>query len=109
VQLKVVGRDEYSFIKIADPVPAGFEVVNPRINQNTNLFDYGYFQFRDFIDGYLTFFSVSLLGTEQTYSYYLRAVIPGDYQVLPARAELMYSPSTYGTSGVNTISIKEIE
>jgi uncharacterized protein YfaS (alpha-2-macroglobulin family) len=86
---------------VVDLLPAGFEVDNPRLSSRGNLsFEPECsFQpvFQDFRDDRVLLFSKDVDG-DQTFSYSVRAVTPGSFQVPGLEAEAMYDPEVYGRS-----------
>jgi uncharacterized protein YfaS (alpha-2-macroglobulin family) len=86
---------------LVDLLPGGFEVDNPRLQSQGHL---GFtpetsmeLKNMDFRDDRVLLFPGDLDG-EQTFSYSVRAVTPGDYNVPPAFAEAMYDPQVRGRS-----------
>ena len=102
VTLKLKAAKALDNVVIVDLLPAGFEVDNPRLSSR------GSFNFtpacsldpayRDFRDDRVLLFTGAFNG-EQTFSYSVRAVTPGRYQVPSLLAEAMYDPDIYGRSG----------
>ncbi len=86
-------------VVIVDLLPAGFEVDNPRLSSRGDL------QFEpdcsfspeamDFRDDRVLLFSGAWEG-EQAFSYSVRAVTPGQFQVPGVTAEAMYDPEIFG-------------
>jgi hypothetical protein len=106
VELKVDSEREANYVMIMDPIPAGFEVINPQLEENINLYDYGYFSYRNFYDNHVAIFVNDLYGEEQIYSYYLRAVRPGVYKVNPTQVEMMYMPEINGRGESGVVTVK---
>lgn len=96
---------------VADLLPAGFEVVNPRLEVDalptSNLkgaVTPAYLDIRD--DRVILAFDNLDQGTHHFY-YVVRAVTPGHYQHPPVQAECMYDPSVNGSSAAGKIKIHE--
>lgn len=113
VKLRVFTREEnLSYFMLEEPLPAGCEVVKDdwayNIEDEKEYTGYTYYWWRwwyadkEVRDNRVTFFATYLYGSEFEFSYIMRAQIPGDYTVNPARAMLMYYPDING----NTTDIK---
>jgi uncharacterized protein YfaS (alpha-2-macroglobulin family) len=92
-------------LMIEDPIPAGAEQVESVGNLNL---DYSsgsdwsdWYSSREFRDNRTVFF-LDYFDGGITLQYAMRVQVPGDFRVAPARAELMYQPSTQS----NTASAK---
>jgi len=87
------GKTQY--VMVEDPIPAGCEQVE-RVS-GIDL-DYSanhwcdWYSSREFRDQRTAFF-LNYFDGDTTLQYALRVQVPGDFKVLPARAELMYQPS----------------
>jgi hypothetical protein len=101
VTLRVKCSRPLDNLVVVDLLPAGFEVDNPRLSSRGNLsFDPDCtFQpvFQDFRDDRVLLFSRDVEG-DQTFSYSVRAVTPGSFQVPGLEAEAMFDPEVYGRS-----------
>jgi uncharacterized protein YfaS (alpha-2-macroglobulin family) len=113
VKLRVFTREEnLSYFMLEEPLPAGCEVVKDdwayNIEDEKDYTGYTYYWWRwwyadkEVRDNRVTFFATYMYGNEFEFSYIMRAQIPGDYTVNPARAMLMYYPDING----NTTDIK---
>jgi uncharacterized protein YfaS (alpha-2-macroglobulin family) len=99
VTLRLKSSNNLDNVVIVDLLPAGFEVENPRLSSRGSL------QFEpdcsfspaamDFRDDRVLLFSGAWEG-EQAFSYSVRAVTPGQFQVPGVTAEAMYDPETFG-------------
>jgi uncharacterized protein YfaS (alpha-2-macroglobulin family) len=99
VTIRVKSTRDMDNMVIVDLLPAGFEVDNPRLSSRGDL------QFEpdcsfspvaeDFRDDRVLLFSGAWEG-EQAFSYSVRAVTPGQFQVPGITAEAMYDPDVYG-------------
>ena len=101
VTLRIKASKSLDNIVIVDLLPAGFEVDNPRLSSRGSLeFDpESSFtpQSADFRDDRVLLFSGALEG-ESAFSYSVRAVTPGSFQVPGVTAEAMYDPDIFGRS-----------
>ena len=101
VTLRVKCSKALDNLVVVDLLPAGFEVDNPRLSSRGNL------QFdpdctfspvnQDFRDDRVLLFSRDVEG-DLSFSYSVRAVTPGSFQVPGLIAEAMYDPEIYGRS-----------
>jgi uncharacterized protein YfaS (alpha-2-macroglobulin family) len=91
-------------IMIEDPIPAGAEQVENVGNLNldyTSGNDWSdWYSSREFRDQRTVFF-LDYFDGDATLQYAMRVQVPGDFKIAPARAELMYQPTTQAntTSG----------
>jgi uncharacterized protein YfaS (alpha-2-macroglobulin family) len=104
VKLKLNGA-KARHLMIEDPIPAGAEQVESVGNLNL---DYSsgrdwsdWYSSREFRDNRTVFF-LDYFDGGITLQYAMRVQVPGQFRVAPARAELMYSPTTQS----NTASAK---
>ena len=118
VKLKVHSKDnEYQYFMLEDPLPSGVEVVKDdwayQIEEESSYGGYNYYYWRwwyadkEIRDNRVTFFATYLGKGEYEFSYILRAQIPGDYVVNPAKGMLMYYPEVNGNSGNLKFKISE--
>ena len=89
------------YLMIEDPIPAGCEQVDRvggvDLNYSTQNWTDWYSQ-REFRDNRSVIFAHSFDG-DATYQVALRVLIPGDFKVAPARAEMMYQPTVQANTG----------
>jgi uncharacterized protein YfaS (alpha-2-macroglobulin family) len=114
VVLKITeAKPEYGQVMVADYLPAGFEIDNPKLvsSGDTGTLDWiedgedaQNAEFRD--DRFNAAFE---RGSDDspvfTVAYIVRAVSPGKYVLPQAYVEDMYNPSRYGRTGTGTIEI----
>ena len=96
---------------LVDPLPAGFEIINPELAVSPKARDDsgagpGYyfwrrtwFEHQNLRDDRAEAFASLLWAGVYIYTYRVRAVTPGRFSAPPAKAEEMYSPETFGRSG----------
>ncbi len=104
VRLKLNGASA-RHLMIEDPIPAGAEQVESVGNLNldyTSGHDWSdWYSSREFRDNRTVFF-LDYFDGDATLQYAIRVQVPGQFRIAPARAELMYRPTTQS----NTTSAK---
>jgi uncharacterized protein YfaS (alpha-2-macroglobulin family) len=113
VQLTIIAPNDLPYVVVEDPLPAGTEAQDPNLLTTRSdlgagvtpdeVMPYGYWGwwvFNDiqFRDEMVVFTSSYLPAGTYQYTYYLQAVIPGDYQVMPAVAFQEFFPEVFGRS-----------
>jgi len=104
------------FLLLEVPIPAGTEIIDPRLATTSNEFGESVFgpggldpwqefwwrywvpTHTDIRDEKMALFADYLAAGSYDYTFQVRAAIPGEYRVLPVRAELMYFPDVWGRS-----------
>ena len=135
VTVTVLAPHERLFTKVEDPLPAGLEPIDPRLNivppelrlqleQDRRDAYYGsaprYFApwyawyynpwiHVDIRDDRLTLLATRLPKGVHEYVYYARATTPGDFFVAPAYAEETYFPEVFGRGDSSRFTIHEAE
>ncbi len=118
VKIRVYAKENnMNFFMLEDPLPAGCEVTKDdwayRIEGETDYSGYSYYYWRwwyadkDIRDNKVTFFATYLYGDAYEFSYIMRAQIPGDYNINPARGSLMYYTDVSGSSGSMKLHIED--
>jgi uncharacterized protein YfaS (alpha-2-macroglobulin family) len=121
VRLTVTADASRRWIAMVDPIPAGFEVVNPKLaagGQNLaptagvdpwaqrpsywNALTWVHQELRD--DRVMWFADAMRAGTYQV-SYRARATIDGTFAVMPASIEAMYQPELRGRTAASSVTI----
>ena len=114
VVLKITeAKPEYGHIMVADYLPAGFEIDNPRIvsSGDTGTLDWienaGTPSFTEFRDVCFAAAFDRRSGDATTFSvaYIVRAVSPGSYVLPQAVVEDMYRPDRFGRTGTGEVAI----
>ncbi len=104
VRLKLNGATA-RHLMIEDPIPAGAEQVesvgNLNLDYTTGRDWSDWYSSREFRDNRTVFF-LDYFDGDTTLQYAIRVQVPGEFRVAPARAELMYKPTTQS----NTASAK---
>lgn len=118
VKLRVYSKeDALNYFMLEDPIPAGCEITKDdwayNIEGEKDYEGYSYYWWRwwyadkDIRDNMVTFFATYLYGGEHEFSYIMRAQIPGEYNVNPAKAMLMYYTDVSGSTSYMKLNIKE--
>ena len=107
-------KPEFGRIMVADYLPAGFEIDNPRLvsSGDTGTLDWiedgkepEHTEFRD--DRFTAAFDrASDDKSVFTVAYIVRAVSPGKYVLPQAYVEDMYNPSRYGRTGTGSVEVR---
>ncbi|MCJ7580311.1 MAG: hypothetical protein MUP98_07235, partial [Candidatus Aminicenantes bacterium] len=121
VSLQIIVPKESLYVVVNDPLPAGFEAVNPtflteseeqqRILNQMDSASQGSGRWRGFNhiemhDDRILLFADSLLPGIHTHRYLARALTPGLFYAPGTKIEEMYSPEVFGRSSETTIEIK---
>ncbi|MBI3365474.1 MAG: alpha-2-macroglobulin family protein [Ignavibacteriae bacterium] len=101
--------NEISNVAITDLLPAGFEIENPRLTEQTNYSFIKnptlpmYMDIRDDrINLYTNFYSANQI---QSFYYMVRAVTAGEFNYAPVAAEAMYNADYYSASGGEKVTV----
>ncbi|MCX6561505.1 MAG: MG2 domain-containing protein [Candidatus Aminicenantes bacterium] len=122
VTLEVLAPKESLFVVVDDPLPAGFEAVNPTFEtesaEKTGQVeaiaaaenDGGWWRWWGFNhiemrDDRVLLFADSLPAGLHKHRYLARALTPGVFALPGSKAEMMYAPETFGRSGERTVKI----
>ena len=109
VKLRVYSKENnMNFFMLEDPIPAGCEVTKDdwayKVEDEKDYSGYAKYWWRwwyadkDIRDNKVTFFATYLYGNTYEFSYIMRAQIPGEYNVNPARGSLMYYTDVNGST-----------
>lgn len=112
VHLTVQADVEAWYVVIEDPLPAGFEALNERVNPVSygDVFEswrwpvWGYNR-KNVYDDKVTFFVTRMWPGEHRFSYLMRATTLGVFSALPAEAYPMYEAEVWGRSGSHQVSV----
>ena len=112
VTLKLKSSQTLWYLLVSDPIPAGFEVVEERMNQSSwgGYFEpffwenWGYNQ-KEARDDRTEFFVTNLGQGEHTFTYLMRAIAAGDFSVLPGTATPMYKADVWGRSASQRVLV----
>jgi uncharacterized protein YfaS (alpha-2-macroglobulin family) len=129
VRLTMVAPSRRYHVALVDPLPAGFETLNPTLAttgktpddaKQTSVMEYGsrsygygwwwwrpeWFEHQNLRDERTEAFASLLWEGVYKYSYVARATTPGDFVVPPAKAEEMYHPETFGRCSTDRVRIE---
>ena len=130
VRLTMVASARRYHVALADPLPAGLEILNPELavtetisqdnGGNSPILEYGsqsygrgyynwrwtWFEHQNFRDERAEAFSSLLWEGVYKYTYVTRATTPGAFVVPPAKAEEMYHPETFGRTGTDFVKVE---
>jgi uncharacterized protein YfaS (alpha-2-macroglobulin family) len=122
VTLQVILPQERLFVVLEDPLPAGFEAVNPTFRTESEEQQrqlelqagesegrrwWRGFDHIEMHDDRVLLFADSLTPGIHTHRYLVRALSHGTFQVPGAKIEEMYAPEAFGRSGEITIQIEK--
>lgn len=120
VELTLVVPETMHYLVVEDPIPAGAEPIDtslattsqsaagPQIKQEGEPEQpWWYWQPASFQlkDDKVALFATSLAPGTYTFTYQLRATLPGEYNVLPPRGEMMYFPEVFGHGAGSAFTI----
>jgi len=105
VELLLASKNDYEYLLIEDPKPAGCEPVD----RQSGYLREGLRAYRELRDQRISLFVQHLARGQHSLSYRLRAEIPGRFSALPARIEAMYAPELRGNSGKRSIAIRDAD
>jgi uncharacterized protein YfaS (alpha-2-macroglobulin family) len=120
VKIKMVADNRRYHVALTDPLPAGFEIVNPSLAVSQSIpqdssspnYKYGWwwwgpwYEHQNMRDDRAEAFTSLLWDGVYDYSYIARATTPGTFVVPPTKAEEMYSPEVFGRSGSDWVVVK---
>ncbi len=118
VRLTMVADSRRTHVAMLDPMPAGFEAINPALATSepipqadpadsfaSRFWWYRWFDHQNLRDDRAEAFATWLGAGSYEYTYVTRAITPGTFVVPPARAEQMYEPEVFGRSANTTVTI----
>ncbi len=119
VRIRLVAPSRRYHVALADPLPAGLEIINPDLAVSGELpadpvasespfwwWRWTWYEHQNLRDHRAEAFASLLWEGIHTYSYVARATTPGRFVVPPARAEEMYSPEVFGRSGTDWLIVE---
>ena len=121
VRLTMVSESQRAHVALIDPLPAGFEILNPALATTQQIpvdpqgsgpelsalryWAWTWFDHQNMRDDRAEAFAAQLGGGVYDYSYVARATTPGSFVAPPARAEEMYSPETFGRGSTDMVVV----
>ena len=115
VTVTMVNDSRRTNMALVDPLPAGFEPLNPALAV-TGANDAGggaswwwrtWYQHQNLRDDRAEAFSSYLWAGTHEYRYVVRATTPGTFVVPPAKAEEIYAPEVFGRSGSDMVIVQD--
>jgi uncharacterized protein YfaS (alpha-2-macroglobulin family) len=121
VKLTMVNENRRYHVALVDPMPAGFEPMNPALavtgpiptdpneqkNRGAYWWWYGpWYEHQNMRDERVEAFASLLWEGVHTYEYVARATTPGNFVVPPPKAEEMYMPETFGRGGSDRVVVE---
>jgi uncharacterized protein YfaS (alpha-2-macroglobulin family) len=120
VRVTMVADNRRYHVALADPLPAGLEVINPALavseslppdpgGQETSYYWYWWwtwYEHQNMRDERVEAFTSLLWDGVYEYTYVARATMPGTFVVPPAKAEEMYSPEVFGRSASDIVIVE---
>lgn len=122
VTVTIVAPTDLYHTLIEVPIPAGVEIIDPRLATTSQVFDEAgqpiltrsdtpwFFwtpTHTDIRDDRVALFATHLPAGTYEYSFQVRAGVPGEYRVLPVYAEMMYFNEVWGRSAGALFTVKE--
>ena len=112
VRLSLVAPARRYHVALVDPLPAGFESLNPalamteRIPEDEHQRNTFWFDHQNLRDERTEAFTSLLWEGAYDYSYVTRATTPGSFVVPPTKAEEMYHPETFGRAHTDRVRVE---
>ena len=119
VRVMMVNRSRRYHVALVDPLPAGFEALNPALavvgslpqdpqsQQRYGWWWWGpWYEHQNLRDERAEAFASLLWEGVHTYTYLARATTPGTFIAPPAKAEEMYAPETFGRSATDIVVVE---
>jgi uncharacterized protein YfaS (alpha-2-macroglobulin family) len=103
VELSIDSKNDYEYVLIADPKPAGFEPVEVQSGWSYE----GLNSYQEYRDEKVAFFAERLPQGRHNVSYRVKAEIPGRFSALPTKAEAMYAPELRANAAEWKASIED--
>ena len=105
VELHIHSKNDYEYLMFSDWKPAGLEAVDLRSGYTGNSLG----AYMEMHHEKTSFFVRKLPLGEHSFSYRLRAEIPGSFSALPTMAEAMYAPELKANSDEMKIKVEDKE
>jgi len=121
VKLTMVNENRRYHVALVDPMPAGFEAMNPALavtgpiptdpkeqkSRGAYWWWYGpWYEHQNMRDERVEAFASLLWEGVHAYDYVARATTPGNFVVPPPKAEEMYMPETFGRGGSDRVIVE---
>ncbi|MCP4307479.1 MAG: hypothetical protein GY788_21920 [bacterium] len=117
VRLTMVADSRRTHVALVDPMPAGFEALNPSLavtgpipqdegESVSSSWWWQWYEHQNLRDDRAEAFASLLWAGTYDYTYVARATTPGTFIVPPTKAEEIYAPETFGRSSSDVVIIK---
>jgi uncharacterized protein YfaS (alpha-2-macroglobulin family) len=121
VRLTMFAQSRRYHVALVDPMPAGFEALNPALTVTGNIprdekdtnaqsrwwwWSWQWFEHQNMRDERVEAFTSLLWEGIYNYSYVARATTPGVFVVPPTKAEEMYHPETFGRAASDRVVVE---
>jgi uncharacterized protein YfaS (alpha-2-macroglobulin family) len=116
VRLSLIAPARRYHVALSDPLPAGFESLNPELATTGRIPDDKrdetrqrqslWFDHQNLRDERTEAFTSLLWEGVYDYSYVTRATTPGSFIVPPTKAEEMYHPETFGRGNTDRVRVE---
>ena len=105
VRLVVAGANDWRYLMIEDPIPAGSEpITRPDLLELARPPGWTFGSHREYRDDRVSLFLDALDGRAE-FSYLLRVTTPGQFLAMPAQVSPMYVPGVYASSATQTLDV----
>jgi uncharacterized protein YfaS (alpha-2-macroglobulin family) len=116
VTLNLFFADDSDYVALEEPIAAGLEPVNFNIRTERQSLQYdaiptsvkldGYLSYREFRDDRVVLFANHVPRGFYEFTYFIKVTNRGDYIVPPAKAQEMYNPEIFGTTGKQDVVVR---
>jgi hypothetical protein len=118
VRLTMVADSQRTHVALVDPMPAGFEPLNPmlaatgpipvddEVGNGSTYWWWHWFEHQNLRDDRAEAFTSLLSAGTYEYTYVVRATTPGTFIVPPTKAEEIYAPETFGRSASDLVVVE---
>ena len=120
VKIEVTAKDAQQWVALVDPIPAGFEVVNPKLAAGGESKDkpattdpwarrWGYvtWDHQELRDDRVQWFADKMSAGSYAMTYQARATIDGVFSAMPATVEAMYQPDVRARTAREVITVSK--
>ncbi len=105
VRLVVAGSNDWRYLMIEDPIPAGTEAVTrPDLLELARPPEWTYGSHREYRDDRVALFLDALDGRAE-FAYLLRVTTPGQFRAMPTQVSPMYVPGVHASSAVQALDV----
>jgi len=114
VKINIKSHIDNEYFIVEDPIASGYEPIMGKqdysiAGEQDHDSYYGhwgwFYTAKEFRDQKVSFFSRNIHKGDFSYSYVIRAQIPGEYHIMPAQAFLMYYPEIRGNSDEKIVRV----